>query len=88
MILLTGGVPAPGGSDPGVGRGDGSVWSRGVSGPGGVSGPRGCLVLGGVWSWGGLAQGVPAPRGCLMETPPRMATATGGTHPAGMYSCL
>ena len=30
--------------------------------------------------------GVPAPRGCLVETPPT-ATAAGGTHPTAMHSC-
>ena len=45
-----------------------------MSGPGGgESAPRGvCLV----------------PGGCLVETPPGMATAAGGTHPTGMHSCL
>ena len=28
------------------------------------------------------------PGGCLVETPPGTATAAGGTHPAGMHSCL
>ena len=36
----------------------------------------GCLVLGGS-----------GPGGCLVETPPRTATAAGGTHPTGMHSC-
>ena len=40
---------------------------------------------------------MPAPRGGsgqggwvrrLVETPPRTATAAGGTHPTGMHSCL
>ena len=43
----------------------------------------GCLLSGGACSRGG----VPAPGGCLVETPPRMATAAGGTHPTGMHSC-
>ena len=55
----------------------------------------GCLVPGGVWSWvcllrgGGVPvpRGVPAPGGCLVETP-QMATAASGMHPTGMYSCL
>ena len=43
-----------------------------VPGPGGVPGPRGvsahggCLLLGGAWSQGGSARGVPGPRGCLL----------------------
>ena len=37
-----------------------------------------CLV-----PWGGLVPG-----GCLAETPRRMATAAGGTHPTGMHSCF
>ena len=59
----------------------------------GVSGPGGCLVLGGVWFWG-----VSAPKGCLLPEgvwsggpggdPPRTVTAAGGTHPTGMHSCF
>ena len=33
-----------------------------------------------------LPGGVSAP-GCLVETPPGMATAAGGTQPTGMHSC-
>ena len=50
---------------------------RGVSGPGGA-----------------CSGGVPGPRGgaCSGGVPggyhPRTATATGGTHPTGMHSCL
>ena len=68
--------------------------NRGVSAPrgsalGGVSAPggsatRGVSAPGGVWSRGKWS----APGGCLMETPPRTATAAGGTHPTGMHSCL
>ena len=41
----------------------------------GVSGPRGVPAL------GGLVGGVPG-------GDPRTATAAGGTHPTGMYSCF
>ena len=44
-----------------------------MPGPGG-SASGGCLVLGGV------------PGG--EPPPPQTATAVGGTHPTGMYSCL
>ena len=69
---------------------------RGVHGPG-----VGCLVLGGVWLWGGAwSRGrVPGPRGgvpgpgglvfqhALRQTPLReTATAADGTHPTGMHS--
>ena len=55
-------------------------------------GGGGCL-------WGGLLLGgcllhgvVSAPGECLLPggcvlRPPKMATATGGTHPTGMHSC-
>ena len=56
------------------------IWSRGVPGPKGVPGQFGGAWFGGV---PGLGGGVPAPGG----EPPRMATAVGGTHPAGMHSC-
>ena len=52
----------------------------GVPGPGG-SAPVGCLVP------GGSAPEGSALGGCLLETPPRTATAAGGTHPTGMHSC-
>ena len=54
----------------------GGAWS---SGGGSGPGPPQGLVLGdgGAWSRGG----------CLVETPLRMATAAGGTHPTGMHSC-
>ena len=46
---------------------------RGVPGPGG---------------WG-LVPGGPGPWGSVWRTPPpEMATAAGGAHPTGMYSCL
>ena len=32
--------------------------------------------------------GVPGPGGCLVEIPPRTATAAGGTQPTGMHSCF
>ena len=54
------------------------IWSRPTP-TGEVEGdlPRGGVpALGGAWS-----------RGCLVETPSRMATAAGGTHPTGMHSC-
>ena len=59
------------------------VWSRwgGVSGPG-VSGPEGCLVLGGVWSPGGVwFQGGPVPGGVW---------SGGGSGPGGLLQggCL
>ena len=45
---------------------------------------------GGAWSGGlpGPGGGVPGPGGGLVETPPRTATAAGGTHPTGMHSCV
>ena len=33
------------------------------------------------------SRGGSAPWGCLVETPPRTATAAAGTHPTGMHSC-
>ena len=61
----------------------GEAWPRGVPGPGG-SAPGGCLVPGGVCSWGA---GGSAPRG--VQTPsPQTATVADGTHPTGMHSCL
>ena len=48
---------------------------------GGGSVPGGCLVLEGVCSWG-----VPGLGGAWWR-PPGMATAAGGTHPAGIHSC-
>ena len=55
---------------------------RGVPGPGGR----------GAWSRGVWSRGVPGlvgsgPRGVPGGDPP-MATAAGGMHPTGMYSCL
>ena len=47
---------------------------------GGMPAPRGVPAPGeGVVAWSG---------GCLVETPPRMATAAGGMHPTGMHSCF
>ena len=42
---------------------------------------------------GGVSRPTPrgsAPRGCLLPggSAPGMATASGGTHPTGMHSCL
>ena len=61
-----------------------------MPGPGGV----GCLLLGGVCSWGGLLlggllSGGGSARGGGMPgaDPLGMATAAGGTHPTGMHSC-
>ena len=76
VCLSTGGCLVPGGGwSQGVpflgGRGEEGL-VLGVPGPGG----GGCLVPDGVWSH----------RGCLVETPPRMATAAGGTHPTGIHS--
>ena len=71
--------------------GIGGAWSRGC-----VPGLGVCLVQGSTWSWGGAwSQGgvpgrggfVPGPGGVLLETPPKTATAAGGTHPTGMHSC-
>ena len=70
------------------------VW--GVSGPGGVPGPRGCLVPRGlVWgclvlgvcSWGVPGPSGSAPGGRSGGETPGMATAVGGTHHTGMHSC-
>ena len=55
----------------------------GVAAPGGVPGPRDACS-GGVPAPRGL---MPAPGGCLVETP-RTVTAAGGIHPTGMHSCL
>ena len=57
------------------------LFTGGVRGSGGVSGPRRCLVPG-----GGLLPGGSGPGGCG-EPPPVMATAAGGTHPTAMHSC-
>ena len=46
----------------------------------------GVLAPGGVSAPGGVGPG--GIRGCLVETPPRTATAAGGTHPTGMHSCI
>ena len=46
--------------------------------------PQGGCLLRGV----PVSGGVPAPGGCLVETPPPTATAAGGTHPTGMHSCF
>ena len=47
---------------------------EGGASSGGGSAPGGCFLGGG---------GV-----CLVETPPRTATAAGSTHPTGMHSCF
>ena len=66
---------------------------------GGLPGPGGCLVCGGLLG-GCLLRGVPAPRRCLLlgggvpgpggcawwRPPNGTANATGGTHPTGMHS--
>ena len=45
---------------------------------------------GGAWSRGAWSRGCllggSGPGGCLVETPPLMATAAGGMHPTGMHS--
>ena len=63
----------------------------------------GCLVLGSAWSWGVpgrggawsggcLVWGVPGPgaawSGGVPGGDPPTATAAGGTHPTGMFSCI
>ena len=48
-----------------------------MTGPRGDAWSRGCVVPG----------GVPGPGGAWWRTPPRTATAAGGTHPTGMHSC-
>ena len=73
-------------------RGEVEGSGRGVSRPtpgGGVSRPtpRGGLQA---HTQGGVSR--PTPRGCvsqhaLRQTPPWTATAMGGTHPTGLYSC-
>ena len=50
------------------------------------------LGKGSAWSWGVSASGGPGPGGGMVRggawwRPPRTATAAGGTHPTGMYSC-
>ena len=56
----------------------------GLPGPGGAwSGGRVVPGFG-----GGLVEGVTGlGGGGLVKTPPETATAAGGTHPTGMYSC-
>ena len=49
---------------------------------GGLASRRGASSWG-AWSQGGACSGL----GCLVETPPRMATAAGSMHPNGMHSC-
>ena len=45
-----------------------------------------------LFTGGGVVPGpggvVLGPGGCLVENPPRTATAAGGTHPTGMHSCF
>ena len=53
--------------------------SRGVPGPGGLVWGKGVPGSGGSTPGGGGL-------GCLVETPPRTATAVGGTHPTEMHS--
>ena len=77
VILLTRGVPGPGGCLV-----SGGAWSQRVvhSPRGVVHGPRGCVV----WGVPGLGgRGVPGG-----EPPCKTATAVGGTHPTGMHSCF
>ena len=70
-----------------------SQW--GVPGPGGCHGPRGgswgecAWSRGCAWSGGGAWSrgGAPGLRGSWWR-PPETATAVGGTHPTGMYSCF
>ena len=65
-------------------------------GGGSVPAPRGgCLVwsggwllLGGACFWGCLVGGGVPGLGVPGGDPPQMATAVGGTHPTGMYSCF
>ena len=57
------------------GAGPGGCLLQGVSARGGDMSARGCLLQGGVCSWGAWWR------------PPRTATAVGGTHPTGMHSC-
>ena len=82
--------PHPGGSLGGSGQGVSRPtpkWKlRGIW-PGGLL-LGGLLSVGwGAWSQGGLLPGgMPGPGG--VWSPPRMATAAGGTHPTGMHSCL
>ena len=58
----------------------------GVCSQGGVC-SGGCLLRGGVCSRGGSTPGGVSALGGVGGDPPRMATAAGGTHPTGMYSC-
>ena len=62
------------GGVPGVGGiwSPGGIWSRGVPG-------LECLVSGGGGDWSGVPGG---------DSPSEMATASGGTHPTGMHSCI
>ena len=76
VCLSTGGVPGPGGVCSGAGvpalEGVGVPAPDGrVSAPGGNCSRGGCLVPGGVCLLPGrcLLEGVPAPGGCLVETP-------------------
>ena len=58
-----------------------------MPGPGGGAWSGGCLVPGGsaIGGVSGPGGGVPAPGGCLVETP-WTATAAGATHPTGMHA--
>ena len=60
----------------------GGAWSQGFAWSWGV-----CLVWGVPGPGGGGWSGGSGPGGYLVETPPGTATAAGGTHPTGMYSC-
>ena len=65
------------------------VWPGGVSRPT----PKGEVEGSGLGGLQAHTWGVsrPTPRGCIpacTEEQPPMATATGGTHPTGMHSCL
>ena len=105
VILSTGGCLVPGGclqfsegvSGPGGCLVLGGVWSQGVSGPGGMSGPRGCLQFFGggrsgprgvstIFRGGGVWSGGVWSRGGVY--PPEYGQRSAGTHPTGMNSCL
>ena len=84
VILFTGGCQLLGDacSQSGGGacsQGEGCLVQGGAC-SGGVSAPRGCLAL-------GVALGGSGPGGVPGGDPPTV-TATGGTHPTGMHSCI
>ena len=88
-------MPDPGGDLVLGVHSPGSAWSGGVPGQGRGLVPGGAWTMGSGGAWSGRGSGprgsgsggVPGPGGCVV-THPKTATAAGGTHPIGMYSCF